>query len=169
MPKRRQTMEADMAVFEIWLNADLKEAQRITPMAGNIFSQDERANKVGVIVTDGGEPVALSGTVQGSIIRADGVTIMVEGAIDGNKAFIVLPDSAYAVVGEVQISIRLIDGTEHTTLAACRGHVHRTTTGVVVDPGYVSNTAVLPPIPAENGTYSLKITVNNGAVAYSWG
>lgn len=158
-----------MATFEVWLFADLKEPQHITPMAGNVFSQDERANKIGVKVTDDGEPVELSGTVQGSIIRADGVTIVVEGTISGNEAYIVLPDVAYAVVGEIQISIRLINGTEKTTLAACRGYVHRTTTGAVIDAGYLSNSVVLPPVPVANGTYSLKITVNNGAVTYAWG
>lgn len=156
-------------VFETWLEADLKAGQRVTPLAGNVFSQDELANKIGVIVRDGGDPAVLSGTVVGSIIRADGVTIEVSGAVEGNTAYIILTEPCYAVVGEIQISIRLIEGDEKTTLAACKGYVHRTKTDAVIDTGYVSNTAVLPPIPAENGTYSLRVTVNNGAVTYSWG
>lgn len=156
-------------VFETWLEADLKAGQRVTPLAGNVFSQDVLANKIGVIVTDGGDPAVLSGTVVGSIIRADGVTIIVEGELDGNKAFIVLPDAAYSVVGAIQISIRLVDGDEKTTLAACTGYVHRTATNAIIDENSMYNVAALPTLPALDGTYTLRVTITNGVPTYAWG
>ena len=156
-------------MFETWLSCDLNEGVLVTPLAGNVFSQDKLANKIGVIVTKGGEAVTLSGTVQGSIIRADENTVVVEGELSGNRAWIILPETAYACVGAIQITIRIINGDEKTTVGACCGYVHRTRTDNVIDSGALSNMAVLPALPTTNGTYSLKVTINNGSATYSWG
>ena len=157
-----------MAVFETWLKCDLKEPVAVQKLSSTVFAQDELGNLIGVSVTDGGEPVQLFGSVVGSIIRADGVTVTVEGEIEDNTAFIVLPDSAYDIVGEIQISIRLIDGSEKTTLAACIGYVHRTATNAIIDDLALYNVAILPDLPTANGTYTLKVTINNGVATYAW-
>lgn len=156
-------------MFETWLSCDLTEGVLVVPLAGNVFSQDKLANKIGVKVFNNGEPASLSGTVQGSIIRADETTVVCEGTISGNTAYIILPETAYACVGAIQITIRIINGDEKTTIGACCGYVHRTRTDNVIDSGALSNMAVLPALPTSNGTYSLKVTINNGSATYSWG
>ena len=155
-------------MFETWLSCDLAEGVLVTPLAGNVFSQDKLANKIGVIVTKNGEAVTLSGTVQGSIIRADESTVVVEGELSGNRAWIVLPETAYACVGAIQITIRIINGDEKTTVGACCGYVHRSMTNAVIDDGSLYTFAIVPDVPTANGTYTLKLVINNGTETYSW-
>lgn len=122
-----------MALFETWLKSDLKKPIRVEQLAGNLFSSDNGGNLVGVEVLDGGSPATLTGGVTGYIIRADGATVTVTGTLDGNRAYIVLPASAYVVVGQVSIVVK--NGT--TTVGACTAYVYRTTTDALVDPGHV--------------------------------
>lgn len=123
--------------FETWLKTDITKLCSVVTLDGVVFSQDDMANLVGVEVYEGEDPVTLSGTVVGYIIRDDGATVSVNGQTDGNKAWIVLPESAYAVVGAIKIALRLTDGSEKTTLGVCVGSVQRTSTDTIVDPGHV--------------------------------
>lgn len=122
-----------MAVFETWLKSDLKKPVQVKPLTGNLFSQDEDGNLIGVEVFDDGSPADLSGGVNGYIIRADGSTVVVIGERSGNKVSILLPAAAYAVVGPISIVIKL----STTTVGACTGYVYRSTTDNAVDPGSV--------------------------------
>ena len=128
-----------MAWHETWLHTDLTKPINVEPLRGVMFSQDNMANKVGVKVTYNGEAAQLVGSVVGSVIRDDGQTVTWPGYVDGNEAYIVLPESAYAVVGRISIVIRLIDATTNmkTTLAAAMAYVQRTSTGSYIDPGSV--------------------------------
>lgn len=122
-----------MAVFETWLKSDLKKPLKVTQLEGNLFSQDNGGNLIGAEVMNNGQAASLSGGVTGYIIRADGETVIITGTLSGNKASIVLPASAYVVVGQASIVIKV--GT--TTVGACVGYVYRTTTDAIVDPGHV--------------------------------
>lgn len=126
-----------MAQIETWLECDLKKPVVVRQLTGNVFLADVQGNVVGVKVTSGGQNVTLSGSVIGYIIRADGATVVVNGTVSGNMASIVLPQSAYAVVGPISIAIRLVSGDVKTVLCACTGYVYRTTTDSIVDPGHV--------------------------------
>lgn len=122
-----------MAVFETWLKSDLQRPLNVVQLTGNLFSADNGGNLIGVEVYNSGSPASISGSVMGYIIRADGATVTVQGTLDGNKAYIVLPLSAYAKVGEVRIVIKV--GT--MTVGACVSYVYQTTTDTIVDPGHV--------------------------------
>lgn len=122
-----------MALFETWLKSDLKKPLNVERLTGNLFSSDNEGNKIGVEVLDNGAAATLTGGVTGYIIRADGATVTVTGTLSGNKASIVLPSSAYVVVGQVSIVIKV----STTTVGACVGYVYRTTTDTLVDPGHV--------------------------------
>ena len=122
-----------MAVFETVLVSDLKKPVQVKQLSGNLFSGDNGGNKITIEVLDGGSAATLSGTVMGYVLRADKQTVTVEGTLSGNKASIVLPASAYTVIGAVSIVIKL--GT--TTIGACTSYVYRTTTDTIVDPGSV--------------------------------
>ena len=122
-----------MAVFETWLKSDLKKPLTVKPLAGNLFSADNQGNLIGVEVMDGGSPAELSGGVTGYVIRADGATLPITGTLEGNRASIVLPASAYTVIGHVSIVIKV----GSTTVGACTSYVYQTTTDAIVDPGRV--------------------------------
>lgn len=126
-----------MALIETWLNCDTTKLVTVKALDGNVFSADNEGNLLGVYVSKKGQPVELSGSVIGYVIRPDGETVAVPGSLSGNRAWIVLPQSAYAVVGQISIAIRLVDGSEKTVLAACTGYVNRTTTDTIIDPGHV--------------------------------
>jgi len=118
-----------MAVFETWLKSDLKKPV-VPRQIGVLFSEDIGANKIGVEVTDDGQSAEITGAVTGSVIRADGVTVTVNGSSSGNKAYIILPEEAYDVVGDLSIFIR--EGT--TTIGACTASVIRTITDSSIEP-----------------------------------
>lgn len=127
-----------MAQFEYWMTTDLKRgSSQVHALHGQTFTQDNLGNRVGVIVLDGGRPATLNGAVTGYVIRADGGTVVVAGTVDGSKAYIDLPESAYAVPGQIQIAIRLISGETKTVLGALNAYVRRTATGTIIDPGHV--------------------------------
>lgn len=123
-----------MARIETWLKCDLQQLVQVEKLTGNIFTADNQANRIGVIVTDGGESVSLSESVTGYVIRQDDATVVVTGGVTGgNRAYIDLPTSAYVVPGLISIVIKV--GT--TTVGACCGNVTRSTTDTIVDPGHV--------------------------------
>lgn len=114
-------------MFETWIETDLQKLPTVMKLMGWAFSADDGANKVGVIVKDGGEPITLSGTVKGYIIKPDGTMVNdVYGSKSGNRAWIVLPAAAYSQQGKITVTIKLINGTEVSTLGAVEAYVYRT-------------------------------------------
>ena len=126
-----------MAVIETWYNQDLSKPVKVHYLDGNVFSQDNAGNLVGVNVFDNDEPATLSGTVSASVIRADGATVAVSGTLSGNQCYVILPETAYYVPGVISIVIKLTSGTTKTTLCAVVGNVYRSATGTTVDPGTI--------------------------------
>ena len=117
-----------MAVIETWFNQDLQEPVQVQYFDGNVFSQDNLGNLIGVHVFDDGEPAVLSGTVSGNVIRADGGTVAVTGTLTGNDCYIILPAAAYAIPGPISIIIKLSGGSSTTTLCAVVANVYQSST-----------------------------------------
>ena len=112
-----------MARIETWFNQDLQEPVRLRYLDGSMFSADNKGNLIGVIVTDGGNAATLTGSVTGYCILASGLSIPVAGTLTNNKASIVLPDTAYAGPGLINIIIKLVGSGFTTTLAAVVSNV----------------------------------------------
>ena len=110
-------------MHEIWLGTDLDRLPTVKAM-GNAFTQDSGSNKVGVIVTKTGIPVALTGTVKGFVILPNGATIEASGSRENNKAWVVLPDSALANPGHIGVYVKLI-GENTVTLGGVEGYVYK--------------------------------------------
>ena len=127
-----------MAVIETLLQCDLKKPVQVKQLTGNLFSLDNDGNLIGVRVTSGGQPVVLEGVVTGYCILADGQTVVVTGdntgIVDECKAYIILPQLAYSVPGQINIIIKLTNGSTITTLGACSGYVYRSRTSDEVVP-----------------------------------
>lgn len=126
-----------MAMIETWYTQDLQNPVQVHHLHGNVFSQDNQGNLIGVNVMDDGDPATLSGTVSGNVIRSDGATVAVTGVLTGNQAYIILPQTAYAVPGVVSIVIKLTGGGSTTTLCAVVAQVYLSATGTMVDPGTI--------------------------------
>ena len=133
---KKEEVEA-MAQNETWLNHDLLEAVQVQYLDGNLFSQDNAGNLIGVLLNRGGVPYAGGGSVSANVIRADGATVAVVGALSGNAATVVLPQSAYAVPGVVSIVVKLTVSGEVTTIAAVVANVYQSSTDSIIDPGTI--------------------------------
>ena len=126
-----------MAMIETWFSQDLNEPVQVHQLDGNVFSQDNQGNLIGVNVFDGGAPATLSGTVSANVIRADGATVAVTGVLTNNSCYIIMPSAAYAVPGIISVVIKLTGGGSTTTLCAFVANVYQSTTDTTVDPGTI--------------------------------
>ena len=113
---------------EIWLKTDLGRMPGMEDLGGYAFTDDSRGDRIGVILLKNGRAASVSGNVTANIIRNDGVTITQTGTLIGNRASVVLPSSAYAVSGSIQIFIKI----GAATVGACRGMVRRSVTGTII-------------------------------------
>ena len=126
-----------MAQNETWLKHDLLEAVKVQYLDGNLFSMDNAGNLIGVTLTRNGEDYSGGGSVSANVIRSDGGTIAVTGALSGKIATVVLPQAAYAVPGVVSIIVKLTASGQVTTIAALVANVYRSSTDTAVDPGTI--------------------------------
>ena len=126
-----------MAQIETWLNQEMMQAVKVRYLDGNLFSMDNAGNLIGVTLTKNGTDYSGGGTVSANVIRADGGTVAVSGALSGNVATVVLPQAAYAVPGVVSIVVKLTANSEVTTIAAVVANVYESTTSTTIDPGTI--------------------------------
>lgn len=126
-----------MATIVTNLTCELTGAVQVKVLQGNLFSADNAGNTINVFVTNHGQPATLGGTISANVIRGDGTTVAVSGAIDGNRAYIILPQACYAVPGVIQIIIKNTESSTVTTIAAVVANVYESTTDTVVDPGAI--------------------------------
>lgn len=122
-----------MTQIETWLKTDLQQVVRVQTLDGNLFTADNGANRIGVIVTKGGKPVDVTGNIWGYLIMPDEGTLVIEGDSSENKAWVDLPKSAYTKTGPFSLVIK--DG--ETTIGGCTGYIYRSTTDEIIDPGHV--------------------------------
>lgn len=112
-------------MFEYLMQTDLEQLPIVSVINGRVFSQDSGANKIGVRVTRRGVPETLTGSVSANIILPDGSTITETGETEGNLAWVVVPGEACESVGKIEIFLKLINGTEVTTLGAVEAYVYK--------------------------------------------
>ena len=126
-----------MAQIETWLNQDLLKPVKVQYIDGNVFSMDNAGNLIGVNITRDGAAYSGGGSVSANVIRSDGATVAVSGALSGNAATVVLPQAAYAVPGVISVVIKLTVSGEITTIGAVVANVYQSTTDAVIDPGTI--------------------------------
>lgn len=163
-----------MAMIETWFSQDLNEPVQVHQLDGNVFSQDNQGNLIGVNVFDGDEPATLSGSVSASVIRSDGSTVAVTGVLSGNSCYIILPAAAYAIPGIISIVIKLTGGGSTTTICAVVANVYQSATDATVDPGTIIPSIetliaeiqqAVATIPSEYAELSNGLTDNGFAVS----
>lgn len=114
------------------IDSDLTRLPIVKQLNGNVFSQDSSANKVVVRVTNNGIPVNLSGTVKAFVKKQDGTTLDITGTINGNEAYVVLPSSAYNVVGMLGVYVRIETSDQTITLGGIEGRVYPSIIGQTI-------------------------------------
>lgn len=126
-----------MARLETWYKQDLKRPL-VVHKHTDVFNQDSMGNLIGVEVYSDGEPVVLAGSISGYCLLADGTTVPAVGASrSGNKASVLIPQTAYSVPGPITITIKNVEGDNITTLCATVGIVRQSVSGNLVNPGSV--------------------------------
>lgn len=124
-------------MIETFYNQDVNKPVKVQYLDGNVFSLDNNGNKIGVNLYDGTSPVDVAGTISANVIRADGATVAVSGSSSNNSAWVVLPQTAYAVPGLISVIIKATSGSNITTLCAVVGNVYQSSTDSTVDPGTI--------------------------------
>lgn len=95
-------------------------------ISGNIF---------GVRINDGDEPANLTGCAcVGYFIRADGITLVIDGSVSGNTASVQLPEACYAVTGSFSLAIKVTGTGFSETMRIVYGTVADLITGEINDP-----------------------------------
>lgn len=126
-----------MAQIQTWYKQDLTQPVHVHHLQGNVFSQDNQGNIIGVEVFEDGVPASLSGTVSANVVRSDGGTVAVVGTLSGNKMSVVLPSSAYAVPGIISIVLKLTTGSVVVSMLAVVAVVYASSTDTPIDPGTI--------------------------------
>lgn len=167
-----------MAVIETWLKQDLKKPVKVHSFSGNVFSQDNMANLIGVELFDEGQAASVIGNVSANVLRADGATVAVTGTLSGNRASVTLPQAAYAIPGMIAIVIKLSASSVVTTIGAIQAVVFRSSSDTSVDPGTImpdiqslinEMESVRNSIPQDYSTLSNQVSTNTGNISTNTG
>jgi len=105
-----------MAVFERWFRQDLSEKIKVRHDEGSVFTGDNGSNLVGVKLYNNGEVYNPSGSISCNVVRPDGITVSFLGTVSGNKAYVVLPANCFYSAGPIEVFIKIINGSEITTV-----------------------------------------------------
>lgn len=117
-------------IVKVDLSDNLKRYERGVMLA----SADKAANKFGAEVYQDGKAASLTGyTVVGYYIRTGVDTITINGTVDGNKAYVVLPESCYYQDGAFTLSVKLRKSGYEQTLAIFDGIIAQTITDRIID------------------------------------
>lgn len=99
---------------------------------------DSQSDLFGIRVFRDGTQEALTGcSAFGYFIRPDGNTVIIQGTVDGNKAYVTLPASCYVYDGTFSLALKVTNGSDSITMRFVDGTIIRTTTDTIIDPGSV--------------------------------
>ena len=127
-----------MAVFrEDIASIDLENGTLFRSFLNHAIGEgDASGNRYGFRAFRNNAPVDLSGcSVTGYFIRADKTTVIIEGITEGNKAYVLLPATCYAIDGNFSLAIKITGGGTTGTIRIVDGTVVNTVSDSVVDPG----------------------------------
>lgn len=119
------------------LDIDLEKTNQLhrSFLSRSIGEGDYNGNRFGIRLWQGGEPAALTESCVGYFIRPDEITLVINGVVSGNTAYVELPQAAYAKDGNFTLAIKLGGVGVSTTMRIVDGVISNTTTGTVSDPG----------------------------------
>ena len=97
---------------------------------------DVNGNRFGFrCIRNGARQIINGSACVGYFLRSDGTTLVINGAVSDDKAYVILPQSCYAVEGNFTLAIKLGNSEIAETLRIIDGTVINTTLLPVTDPG----------------------------------
>lgn len=124
-----------MSNYVFSFTQDLQSPMQVREMVSATYTGDSSPIVIRVTVTDGGDPVDLTGqSVTAYCLRADGTTITWQGTVSGGAASVTLSRACFDVPGRLSVIIKISDGSVVTTIYAAVGTVTRTSDTIVVTP-----------------------------------
>lgn len=157
-----------MDILKVSQTVDLKTG-RIVTNNGNLFDEAIQGDSLSleweVIVLSGGTAANLADcTCVAQVVREDGATVPVAGTITGNVCTAILTAQCFAVVGEVNCFMSIMDanGDVIMTPARKRFYVRRGATNTVIDPGeaFPDLSFIIASMLWDTATVSGVLTVN---------
>lgn len=123
-----------MTVRQTIHDIDLSK-QLVRIFGGNLLAKnDKKANRMGVNVFQDGKAVSLSGyTVKGYFIRNGVETLILDGVVDGNTAYVDLDARCYHKDGSYSLAVKLCKDSTEQTLVIFDGRIAETITDTVVE------------------------------------
>lgn len=115
-----------MAQFITTIRTDLNQPLGQYTIGGKMFTQDNKANRINVELYKGNAHVEANGEITGIVKRNDGKAVAFMGGIENGNAYIVLPETAYAVEGPIDILVRETVDDVKTVIAVCKAYVTKT-------------------------------------------
>ena len=91
---------------------DLERGVERTLIRPALLTGDSQAHTFRLAVKRGGVNAAITGaSVSAYFVRADGVTVLITGSVEGSVALVTLPEGCYRVPGRFQLVVKLaLDG-----------------------------------------------------------
>jgi len=124
-----------MANIVINKTAFLDAPITVDSLHGMTFTNESGAHQFVISAMQGGNPLALTGSVSARFMRANNTTILLTGSVTNGKAVITLHQDCYNVPGRFQLAIfNTVSGTT-TCIYAAIGTVQRTVAGDLIDSG----------------------------------
>ena len=123
-----------MAIRQTIYDIDLSK-QLIRVFSGNLLAKNDKlANRMGANVFQDGNAVSLSGyTVKGYFIRNGVETLILDGTVDGNTAYVDLDGRCYHKDGSYTLSVVLCKDSKEQTLVIFDGRIAETITDTIVE------------------------------------
>lgn len=125
-----------MATIDIRRTVSLDAPVQVESLSGVAFTAEAGAHRFVISARKDGEAVALTGSVVGAMILADGTSYpALSGSIESGAAVLTLPAAAYGVPGRFQLAIFATGGGVRTVVYAAIGTILRSSTDSQFDPG----------------------------------
>ena len=124
-----------MANIVINKTAFLDAPITVDSLHGMTFTNESGAHQFVISAMQGGNPLALTGSVSARFMRANNTTILLTGSVTGGKAVITLHQDCYNVPGRFQLAIFNTASGTTTCIYAAIGTVQRTVAGELIDSG----------------------------------
>lgn len=117
-------------------SVDLQKGAEHAVLRAPLATMDNQAHIFEVQVNEGGEAADLTAaTCAGYFIRADGVTVALNGTVSGSTASVTLGANCYAVAGRFELAVKLTQGDVIHTILRVEGSVTTSRTDAMTGAG----------------------------------